>query len=151
MLTLGEGSHIPILPFLLHLYYFKALNFRRWSRRLTLFFKIVNNLTPLYSKEPIPLLHWCNYSLRNQDVIGRVGARTEKFQSSFYPHCLAEWNELDPELRHAPSVTVFKKKLLSIIRPPCKICLWDLRPSRFILSYSNQSWSKQIKPPQILT
>ena len=98
----------------------ESLNFRRWSRRLTLFFKIVNNLTPLYSKEPIPLLHRSNYSLRNQDVIGRIGARTEKFQSSFYPHCLAEWNELDPELRHAPSVAVFKKKLLSIIRPPAK-------------------------------
>ena len=77
-------------------------------------------MTPLHSKEPIPLLQRSNYSLRNQDVIGRIGARTEKFQSSFYPHCLAEWNELDPELRHAPSVAVFKKKLLSIIRPPAK-------------------------------
>ena len=98
----------------------ESLNFRRWSRCLTLFFKIVNNLTPLYSKEPIPLLHRSNYSLRNQDVIGRIGARTEKFQPSFYPHCLAEWNELDRELRHGLSVAVFKKKLLSIIRPPAK-------------------------------
>ena len=98
----------------------ESLNFRRWSRRLLLFFKIVNNLTPLYSKETIALLHWSNYSLCNQDVIGRIGARTEKFESSFYPHCLAQWNELDPELRHAPSVAVFKKKLLSVIRPPAK-------------------------------
>ena len=58
--------------------------------------------------------------LRNQDVIGRIKARTEKFQSSFYPHCLSEWYKLDPEIRLAPSVAVFKKKLLSIIRPPAK-------------------------------
>ena len=98
----------------------ESSNFRRWSRRLNLFFKIVNDLTPLYSKELIPLLHRSNYSLRNQDVIGRIGARTEKFQSSFYTYCLAEWNKLDPELRHAPSVVVFKKKLLSIIYPAAK-------------------------------
>ena len=81
---------------------------------------VLLNLTPLYTKDPIPQRHQSHYSLRNQDVIGRIKARTEKFQSSFYPHCLAVWNEFDPELRHAPSVTVFKKKLLSIIRPPAK-------------------------------
>ena len=52
--------------------------------------------------------------------IGRLKARTEKFKASFYPNCLSEWNKLEPELRHAPSVAVFKKKLLSIIRPPAK-------------------------------
>ena len=30
------------------------------------------------------------------------------------------WNELDPEIRLAPSVAVFKRKLLSIIRPPAR-------------------------------
>ena len=45
-------------------------------------------------------------------------ARTAKFKSSFYLHCLCEWNDIEPELRLAPSVAVFKKKILSIIRPP---------------------------------
>jgi hypothetical protein len=98
----------------------ESLSCRRWSRRLTLFYKIMNNLTPLYTKEPIPQLHQSQYSLRNQDVIGRSRARTEKFQCSFYPNCISEWNKLDPEIRLAPSVAVFKTKLLSIIRPPAK-------------------------------
>ena len=34
--------------------------------------------------------------------------------------CLYEWNKLEPELRLAPSVAIFKKKFLSIIRPPAK-------------------------------
>ena len=91
---------------------------RRWSRCLTLFFKIVDNLTLLYTKDPIPPLQQSHYSLHNQDVIGRIKARTEKFKSSFYPHCLSERNELDPEIRLAPSVAVFKKKLSSPIKPP---------------------------------
>ena len=98
----------------------ESLSSRRWSRRLTLFYKIINNLTPLYTKEPIPPLHQSSYSLRNQDAIGRMKARTEKFQSSFYPNCTSEWNKLDPEIRLAPSLAVFKTKLLSKIRPPAK-------------------------------
>ena len=98
----------------------ESLSSRRWSRRLILFSKIMNNLTPLYTTEPIPQPHQTNYLLRNQDVVGRMRARTEQFQSGFYPNCISEWNKLDPEIRLAPSVAVFKKKLLSKIRPPAK-------------------------------
>ena len=98
----------------------ESLSCRRWSRRLTLLYKIINNLTPVYTKDPIPPLQQPHYSLRNQDVVGQIKARTEKFKSSLYPHCLSEWNDLHPEIRLAPSVAVFKKKLLSIIRPPAR-------------------------------
>ena len=98
----------------------ESLSSRRWSRRLTLLYKFVNNLSPEYTVDPIPPLHQSQYCLRDQDVIGQMRARTEKFKSSFYPNCLSEWNKLDPELRLAPSVAVFKKKLLSIVRPPAK-------------------------------
>ena len=98
----------------------ESLSCRRWSRRLTLFYKIINNLTPEYMMDPIPQLHQSTYSLRNQDVVGRIRARTEKIRSSFYPNCISEWNQLDPEIRLAPSIAVFKTKLLSKIRPPAK-------------------------------
>ena len=77
----------------------------------------MNNQTPAYLMGPIPILQQSHYPLRNRDVIGRIRARTEKFHSSFYPDCLAEWNELDQEIRLAPSATSFKKKLTSKIRP----------------------------------
>ena len=98
----------------------ESLSLRRWSRRLILFYKFINNLTPGYTKDPIPPLRQSQYPLRNQDVVGQILTRTEKFQSSFYPNCLNEWNKLDPEIRLAPSVAAFKKKLLAIIRPPAK-------------------------------
>ena len=99
----------------------ESSNSRRWTRRLTLFYKIINNFTPSYTRDPIPALYRSQYSLRRQDaVVGRIVTRTEKFNSSFYPNCIQEWNTLNPEIRLAPSVAVFKKKLLSIIRPPAK-------------------------------
>ena len=59
---------------------------------------MMNNLLPDYTMDPVPQLKQPHYSLRNSDVIGRIRARTEKFKSSFYPNCLAEWNELHPEI-----------------------------------------------------
>lgn len=101
----------------------ESLSFRRLSRRLTLFYKFVNNLSPEYTVDPIPLPHESQYRLRDQDVNGRLRARTEKFKSSFYPNCLSEWNKLEPKLRHAPSAAVFKKTCLKIIRPLPNQCL----------------------------
>ena len=77
----------------------------------------MNNLTPLYSKEPIPPLHQLPHSLRSQDVIGQLGVRTDIFKSSFYPNCISEWNKLDSEIRNVPSIDTFRSKLQSIIRP----------------------------------
>ena len=71
-----------------------------------------------YTLNPILPLHQSQYCLWNQDVIGRLNARTENFKSSFYPNYLSAWNTLKPELRLAASIAIFKIKLTSIIRPP---------------------------------
>ena len=98
----------------------ESLNSRRWSRRLSLFYKMINKLTPGYTRDPISEPQLGHYFLCNQDIIGRIRTRTDKFKSSFYPNCLAEWNELDHEIRLSPSVAIFKKKLLAKIRPPAR-------------------------------
>ena len=38
--------------------------------------------------DPIPQLQQSQNSLRNQDVIGRIRARTEIFESNFHPNFL---------------------------------------------------------------
>ena len=96
----------------------EPLSLRRWSRRLILFYKFVNELTPDYTRDPIPLLNETSYPIRSRSVVGPIRARTEKFKASFYPHCLLEWNKLDPEIRASPTVGIFKKELSSQIRPP---------------------------------
>ena len=95
----------------------ESLSSRRWSRRLTSFYKFMNNLTHQYTTVPIPPQPQSRYSLHKQDAVGRIRMRTEKFQSSFYPHCLSEWNKLDPEIRLLPSIAAFKTTLLSKICP----------------------------------
>ena len=98
----------------------ESLDSRRWCRRLTLFYKITNNLTPDYTKYPIPPLHQSEYSLRNRDVIGQLRPRTERFKSSFYPFCLTEWNKLDHLIKASSTISNFKAKLLVLIRPTAK-------------------------------
>ena len=95
----------------------ESLNSRRWSRRLILFYKFINNLAPNYTTDPIPPLRQSRYSFRKQDAVPQIRTRTDKFQSTFYPHCLSEWNKLETEIRHAPSIAAFKTKLMSKIRP----------------------------------
>ena len=96
----------------------EPLSLRRWSRRLILFYKFLNELTPDYTRDPIPPLNETSYPIRNRSVVGQIRARTERFKASFYPHCLLEWNKLDPEIRASSAVGIFKKKLSSQIRPP---------------------------------
>ena len=71
--------------------------------------------------DPVPHLQQPHYTLRNKDVIGRIRARTEKFKSNFYPNCLREWNELDPEIRLAPADAICKKKPNSINSLPLSL------------------------------
>ena len=94
----------------------ESLDNRRWCRRLTLFYKITNNLTPDYTRDPIPPLHQSEYSLHNQDVIGQLRPRAERFKSSFYPSCLMEWKKLDHSIKASPTIASFKAKLLVLIR-----------------------------------
>ena len=98
----------------------ETLDLRRWSRRLVLFYKIVNNITPAYTRDPIPLLHELPYSFRTRPATGQIYARTDKYESTFYPNCLAEWENIDPETRNASSLGIFKEKLNKIIRPTPK-------------------------------
>ena len=48
----------------------ESLSLCRWSRRLTLFYKVINNLTPDYTGDPLPPLQQVQYSLRERDTVG---------------------------------------------------------------------------------
>ena len=61
----------------------ESLNFRRCSRRLTLFYKIVNNLAPDYTRNLVPYSHEPNYDLRRNVTVGQILRRMQAFKSSF--------------------------------------------------------------------
>ena len=89
----------------------KLLNLRRWNRCLTLFYKIVNNLTPDYTRNPVPHPHESSYDLRRIAKIGQIQTRTQVFKSSFYPNCLSEWERPDPDIRLSSSVNIVENIL----------------------------------------
>ena len=91
----------------------KSLGSHRWSRRLTLSYEFINNLALNCNTNPTTPLRQSRCPLRKQDAIWRIRRRTEKFHSTFYPHCLSEWNKLDAEIRLAPSTSAFTTNLLS--------------------------------------
>ena len=86
----------------------ESLNLRRWSRRLILFYKILNYLTPDYTRHPIPPIRDLSYNFRRCNIIGQIRARSKSFKSSFYPSCLSEREKLEPEVRLSSSVSMFK-------------------------------------------
>ena len=85
----------------------ESLDNRRNFRRLSLYYKIKNNLSPNYM-----------VSLA-KNFPNRSSAR---FANSFFPYCYKKWTLLDDNLKNSPSLAVFKSNFLKGIRPTYKKC-----------------------------
>ena len=83
------------------------------KEKLTLFYKIVNNLIPNYLSSLIPssVTEASNYNLRNSHDIRTVNARTSQYFSSFLPSTIREWNTLPESQRNSSTITSFKYHL----------------------------------------
>ena len=97
----------------IHLLYIETgwdkLSKRREKQSLILLFKIINGMAPMH------LLNTYNnfnnasydYNLRNNKM-QLIYTRTESFRSSFFPASFRLWNELEPTVRNASSLSEFK-------------------------------------------
>ena len=94
----------------------ESLADRRLSRRLLLFYKIINGFVPAYLSEYLPPQ---NIALRNvrRPLIFTVRGRTERYLNSFFPYCMSRWNSLDSRIRNLPSISKFKSAILEFLRP----------------------------------
>ena len=63
----------------------ESLTNRRWSRRLVQFYKIQNDLTPSYLKDPIPSARSPRYSTHSGAVLNEMKCKTNMYKNSFYP------------------------------------------------------------------
>ena len=87
---------------------------RRWYRRLTYFYNIVNGNCPEYLKKYVPSKQYANKSKFRIFI-----SHTEYYKNSFFSFCVNEWNKLDPSIRNSTSISIFKNALLKFIRPKC--------------------------------
>ena len=46
-----------------------------------------------------------------------LGTKHNFFQNSYFPSSIKEWNRLDIDIRKSDSISIFKKGILSFIRP----------------------------------
>ena len=99
----------------------ESLTDRRWCRRLFHFYKIQNNLTPPYLKDPIPALRNHLFGSRSENVINEIRCKSKSYSNSFYPDTIRCWNKIGPELRNSPNLNSFKLRILALVRPPKRI------------------------------
>ena len=93
----------------------ESLKSRRWYKRLTYMFKIMRNDAPDYLIDLIPK---CEHLIKTRNShIPTFHCRTDCFKYSFFPSALRDWFNLDENIRNADSISTFKSKLLSFIRP----------------------------------
>ena len=95
----------------------ESLHNRRWYRRMTQFFKIMNGLTPQYLLDPIPMPRRHLFGRHATNDLYEFTWRNLRFLHSFYPDSVISWNILGPEYRKLETLSDFKKKLLEKIKP----------------------------------
>ena len=80
----------------------ESLSDRRHFRRLSMFYRIKNGLSPQYLAERLRATP-TNPTLR--------------YSNSFFPYCQLNWDNLQDSIKELPTLSQFKKCLLSAIRP----------------------------------
>ena len=90
---------------------------RRFCRRMTFFYKIVNRLTPDYLHDYLPAELVAPVNLRARNVFYPPIIRTERFRNTFFPFCISQWNMLDSRIRDLSSEASFKRTIFNFFRP----------------------------------
>ena len=94
----------------------ESLQSRRWYRKLGMYYKIYKNKSPFYLFNLISK-KTSSYATRNADCIPLVKIKHIFFRNTFFPSAIIEWNKLDPVIRNAESLGIFKSNILQFIRP----------------------------------
>ena len=80
----------------------ESLYQRRHFRRMCLYYKIINGLTPSYLTQ----------------CISNIPANcTNRYYMSFFPYCKAYWDNMDENTKNSLNHNIFKSKILRTIRP----------------------------------
>ena len=93
----------------------ESLKSRRWYKRLCFMFKKMKELAPNCLSKLIPK---CEQNIRTRNNhIPTYHCRTDCFKYSFFPTTLKDWFNLEDNIRNSESISIFKNKLLCLIRP----------------------------------
>ena len=87
-----------------------SLTKRRSNHKLTLFYKMIHNLAPLYLSSLVPqsVSNISRYNLRNSNNLQTLDARTSLYYNSFLPSTVRAWNNVNDEVKQSDSLNTFK-------------------------------------------
>ena len=96
-----------------------TLEAKRKKQKLTLFYKMVHNLTQNYLTSLIPstVNETSNYNLRNSNNIRTVNARTSQYFSSFLPSSIRELNALSEEKEMQRLLPLLNVSSINLVLP----------------------------------
>ena len=90
----------------------ESLSDRRKTSKLTIFFKIVRNATPLYLFRCLPPNDPQAYNLRGGNTSFKpIKCRLVAHKKSFFPDCISIWNKLPNSAINAVNIVSFKKEI----------------------------------------
>ena len=114
---------------------------------MTMFYKILNGMAP-HLLHHVPEHISSNVSYRRTDIIPPFSS-TNRYDNSFFPFCISNWNNLDSNIKSSSSLSLSKTNLNKFVRPKgniffsirhrfgikllskIRVCLSDLRDHRF--------------------
>ena len=97
-------------------------------------FEMIRDLLYLYSE--IPQERIFHHHLRGANVYEANAKGTNRFSHTYFQNCMREWNQSDESIKSSPTISVFKRELMSLIRPKIRssrsrVEFSDLREHRF--------------------
>ncbi|MCH2389817.1 MAG: reverse transcriptase family protein [Nitrospinales bacterium] len=99
----------------------ETLQNRRITRKLCLIYEIQKNRFPFYLSDILDAFKFEQNSRYFDRLMFRnVPGRTIKFNSSFFPSSIKDWNLLEYDIKNAVSKQAFKNNVLKLTRPPKK-------------------------------
>ena len=68
------------------------------------------------------------------DVYGPNVICTNRFSHTYFQNCMREWNLLDEAIKNSPTISVFKRELVRLVRPSKKsyFCIHDIEEIRLL-------------------
>ena len=88
-----------------------SLHDRRKISKMSLFFKIMNKLTPPYLLRNITLNQPQTRNLRHYNEIIPPRCRLQSYKTSFFINCISTWNALPDKIKKAENIRIFKKEM----------------------------------------
>ncbi|CAH1242244.1 Hypp6507 [Branchiostoma lanceolatum] len=89
----------------------QPLSYRRKTARLTTMFKILHNTISVPHTSSLVPAARCSRRTNHAFKLQTIACKTNYYRLSFFPRTIKEWNELEPSVAEAESLSQFKAEL----------------------------------------